>query len=665
MGKQGKGLMLGLVMACLGAPTAHAVDLDAYVKRDSFSDIKISPNGEYYAATVLLEDRTALVILNRETLEVTGNFTLQKNTHVIDFNWVNPERVVISTARKFGMLARPQPDGNLYAINADGSRAEILAGQSVTSAGPGTTIQPKKVEAVAAFLVDDLPDDDRYVVASITPFSNEPYTRADRLDVMSGRRVRLAAAPVRNATMKTDNKGEVRFAMGSDVDNVRKLFYRPKPGAEWELIRSEGTDGLFERPIGFSRDDSVAYFIAERAQGPDAIVAYDVGQWDKPRELLRDAAVDPAGIIYANNSREPVGARFMSGRVRTEFFDPDSADARLQKSLEAAFAGQGVSVTSQTSDGRLALVEVWSDTSPADYYLFDTVAKKAAHVVSRAQWIDPELMAEKKPVVIQSRDGLPLHGYLTLPRGSSGKNLPTIVHPHGGPFDVRDDWGFDPGVQMLADAGYAVLQVNFRGSGGYGRAFENAGARQWGRAMQDDVTDATRWAIEQGYADPARICIYGASYGAYASLMGVAREPGLYKCAAGYIGVYDLPTMHTDGDIQERGSGETFLNEWVGPREQLAAVSPNRMADKIKVPVFLAAGGEDERAPIQHTEMMERALKQAGVPVEALYYRDEGHGFYKEEHRREFYTRLLAFFSKSLGGEVAGTGSTREGAAGN
>ncbi|TQD51605.1 S9 family peptidase [Lysobacter aestuarii] len=656
--------MLGLAMACLGAPVANAVNLDAYVKRDSFSDIKISPNGDYYAATVLLEDRTALVVLDRETLEVTGNFTLQKNTHVIDFNWVNPERVVISTARKFGMLASPQPDGNLYAINADGSRAEILAGQSVTSAGPGTTIQPKKVEAVAAFLVDDLPDEDRYVVASITPFTSEPYTRADRLDVMTGRRVRLAAAPVRNATMKTDNQGEVRFAMGSGVDNVRKLFYRSRPGAEWELIRSEGTDGLFERPIGFSRDDSVAYFIAERAQGPDAIVAYDVGQWDKPRELLRDAAVDPAGIIYANNSREPIGARFMSGRVRTEFFDPDSADARLQKSLEAAFAGHGVSVTSQTSDGRLALVQVWSDTSPGDYYLFDTVAKKASHVVSRAQWIDPEQMAEKKPVVIQSRDGLPLHGYLTLPRGSGGKNLPTIVHPHGGPFDVRDNWGFDPDVQMLADAGYAVLQVNFRGSGGYGRAFENAGARQWGRAMQDDVTDATRWAIEQGHADPARICIYGASYGAYASLMGAAREPGLYKCAAGYVGVYDLPTMHTDGDIQERGSGETYLNDWIGPREQLAAVSPNRMADKIKVPVFLAAGGEDERAPIQHTEMMERALKQAGVPVESLYYREEGHGFYKEENRREFYTRLLAFFARSLGGELATTGPASEGSAG-
>jgi dipeptidyl aminopeptidase/acylaminoacyl peptidase len=218
-------------------------------------------------------------------------------------------------------------------------------------------------------------------------------------------------------------------------------------------------------------------------------------------------------------------------------------------------------------------------------------------------------MAAVQPVSFKARDGLTVKGYLTLPPGSDGKRLPMVVMPHGGPFGVYDQWRFEDDSQILAGAGYAVLQVNYRGSGNYGRAFRTAGARQWGGAMQDDLTDATRWAIAQGHADAGRICIYGASYGGYAALMGVAKEPGLYRCAAGYVGVYDLPTMHTHGDIQQRGSGETYLRRWIGERDALAAVSPNRMADKIKVPVFLAAGGEDQRAPIEHSEMMERVEK--------------------------------------------------------
>ncbi|HEY4559890.1 MAG TPA: prolyl oligopeptidase family serine peptidase, partial [Lysobacter sp.] len=225
--------------------------------------------------------------------------------------------------------------------------------------------------------------------------------------------------------------------------------------------------------------------------------------------------------------------------------------------------------------------------------------------------------------------------------------------PHGGPFGIRDYWAFDSDAQLLASAGYAVLQVNFRGSGGYGRDFRYAGARQWGGTMQDDVTDATKWAIKQGIADGSKICLYGASYGGYASLMGVAKEPDLYRCAAGYVGVYDLPTMHTAGDIAERKSGRNYVNDWIGPRDKVGEVSPTRLADRIKVPVFLAAGGEDERAPIEHSRMMERALRKAGVPVETLYFDTEGHGFYLVEHRREFYTKLLAFLSRSLGGETA------------
>lgn len=660
---KGIATLLACAAALVAAPTTAAVNVEAYVKKDSFEDIKLSPTGEYYAATVPREDRTILVVIRRADNKPSGVVAGERNSVIADFDWVSPDRVIVSLAEKFGNLARPRLTGELYGVNATTGTGEMLVGQRLQGAGLGTKIQPKKVERVAAFLTDDLPQDQKNVIIAVMPFSDDPFTRAEKMDAYSGRRHPVARAPVRNADFTTDNAGVVRFASGFGVDNIRKLFYRQGEGAEWELISDEAVTHRHEWPIGFSADNRTAYLQAEQATGADAIVALDLATRTR-KEVLRDDDSDPYRIIYRNGTRIPVGGFFMDGKPRTGFFDEKSPEAVLYRSLQAAFGGDPVRITSQTSDGRLALVQVWSDRNPGDFYVFDVQAKKASHLLSRSDWFDPEKMAATDPFQLKARDGLTLHGYLTLPKGSSGKNLPMVVMPHGGPFGVQDTWGFDSDTQMLAEAGYAVLRLNYRGSAGYGAAFEHAGAREWGLKMQDDLTDATRWAIAQGIADGGRICIYGGSYGGYASLMGVAKEPSLYKCAVGYVGVYDLPTMHTEGDIQRRGSGETYIREWIGDREALGATSPNRMADRIKVPVFLAAGGEDERAPIKHSEMMEKALRNAGVPVETLYYKTEGHGFYLEQNRREYYTRLLSFLGRNLGGAVAATGSGTPAASG-
>lgn len=628
------------------------VDVDAYIGKDKFENIKLSPTGEYYAATVPVEDRTGLVIVRRASKEISGTFSLGKNVHVSEFQWVNDDRLLISAAEKYGQLDKPRPTGELYAINADGRQGELLVGYRVADRGLGSRIQPKKAEPVAAFLTDPLDDDDRNVIVSIWPFmQKEPYTSVERMDVYSGRRAVIARAPVQNAEFTTDNAHEVRFAQGSGTDRVNKLYYKADRSSGWRLINDEGLSGRIETPLGFSADNGIAYLRVQNAKGPDSIIAWDIAS-DQKTQVLRDSA-DPLKIIYRDSTSIPVGAIVMAGKPKSLFFDEQSPEARMYRSLEAVFSGEAVYVTSSTKDGRLVLVQTYSGSNPGDFYTFDRVAKKAEHLISRRAWFDPDKTAVVEPISLKARDGLDLPGYLTKPRGSNGKNLPMVVMPHGGPYDIFDVWSFDTEAQMLAQAGYAVLQINFRGSGNYGRAFTQAGARQWGGTMQDDVTDATRWAIEQGIADPSRICIYGASYGGYAALMGVAKEPSLYKCAAGYVGVYDLPVMFTRGDIQERGSGETYLKEWIGDPKQLAAVSPVNLADRIKVPVFLAAGGEDQRAPIQHSKRMEAALRKAGVPVETLYYDTEGHGFYTEPHQREYYTRLLAFLARSLGGQQA------------
>ncbi len=642
-----------LVSATLAGSAMAQVDIDAFIKSEKFADIKLSPTGEYFAASVPLEDKTALAIVRRSDGSLSGSFVLGKNTHVSDFDWVSDQRVVISIAEKYGQLDKPQPTGELYAINADGSGADLLVGYRVAGRGAGTHIQPKKVESVAAFLVDTLPGDDRNVVISVWPLSGEdPYTRAERLDIVSGRRVPLATAPVRRARFFTDNRGVVRFALGAGSDNVNKLYYRNGDGEPWLLLADEAVDDHVEMPLGFSADGSIAYLQVENERGPDSVVAMEVVS-RKRSVVLRDEEADPLRIIYRNGTSIPVGVMVMRDRPHTLFFDDASPEARMYRSMEAAFGGEGVFITSSTQDGNLSLIQTWSGENPGEFFVFDAVKKKASYLLGRREWLDPAKMARVHPFAISARDGLKLHGYLTLPNGRDARKLPMVVVPHGGPFGIFDAWGFDDEAQMLAAAGYAVLQVNFRGSGNYGRAFRQAGAGQWGGAMQDDVTDATRWAIEQGIADAGSICIYGASYGGYAALMGVAKEPGLYRCAAGYVGVYDLPLMFTTGDIQQRGSGETYLKEWLGERADLAAVSPVNLATRIKAPVFLAAGGLDERAPIQHSRRMQDALAKAGVPVETLYFDTEGHGFYTEAHRREYYARLLAFLSRYLGGGTA------------
>lgn len=638
------------VAAMLVAAPVAAVDLTQFLKQDRLGTIKISPTGEYYAVTMPLEDRTALVVIRRSDKQVTAKVGGGEHSLVDDFWWANDERIVVSMAEKYGSKDEPYATGELYAINADGSQPKLLVSPSGTD-NSVNTIRIGGPEPRAAFLIDSLPDDDRQVLVGMSTFSANPMTHVEKLNIYTGRLVRVASAPIRRARFATDAQGMVRFARGAGNDNISKLYYRDNNEAEWRLMNDEAKTHRVEMPLGFSADGRTAYLQVEHPQGPDAIVAVNLDSSDR-RELLRDTTVDPYVILHQHNAAEPVGALFSSDRTRSRFFDETSSTARMYRSLERAFPDTALSITSATRDGRLLLLHVWSDRNVGDFFLYDTQQKRADRVFSRREWLDPALMAPSRAVKLTARDGLALHGFLTVPREAATEPLPLVVMPHGGPFGVFDDWSFDIETQMLAQSGYAVLRVNFRGSGNYGRAFHQAGARQWGGTMQHDLTDATRWAIEQKIADPQRICIYGASYGAYAAMMGAAMEPTLYRCAAGYVGVYDLPAMHKDDAGVTRWL-ETWANEWVGERSTLASRSPTTLADRIKVPVFMAAGGKDERAPISHSKKMEKALKAAGTPVETLYFPTEGHGFYTEPHRREYYTRLLAFLARHLGGATA------------
>lgn len=659
-------LAIGPVMAAAPPPAAqppvtgqtpaasNSEPIADFLRDDIFEDVALSPTGQYLALSVNITEggrtKRVLMVKDRASGKLLGHFNLAGITDVQGFWWVNDHRLLISAGEKSGLLEQPQPTGELYAMDADGSNQAILIGYRATTQQSGTHITVgKRTEADGASMMAAIPGDAEHVLVTMWPHDAgaSGFAKAARLDVRSGQSTTVATAPVRNAQFVADRQGEVRFAIGSNEDTHSKTYYRDDGKSPWALLNDAAISKINLTPLGFDSDGHTAYLQREDAgNGADTLVAYDTASHTM-KDVRRDAVADPMPVYGPQHAL--IGIRYDDAKPRFVFFDEHGSVAQAFRALENSFANQAVVPADFSADGKRMLVFVYSDRSPGDYYLFDLSSQKAVHLLTHREWIDPDGMGTQRAISFKARDGLDLHGFVTVPAGSNGKNLPLVVLPHGGPFGIEDHWGFDGEVQLLASRGYAVLQVNYRGSGGFGRQFTRDGYLQWGKAMQDDVTDATRWAIAQGIADPARVCIYGASYGAYAALMGVAKEPSLYRCAAGYVGVYDLPSLYHAGDGQSAKWGMNYLLETLG-QDHLEAISPDRLVDRIGVPVLLAAGKEDERAPPIHTEMMRDALAKAGKSVQATIYPGEGHGFYLEADREAFYNSLLAFLDRNIGG---------------
>jgi dipeptidyl aminopeptidase/acylaminoacyl peptidase len=643
-----------LVLAVLAAAPVAAQDtalIEAFTKRPVFEAVKISPDGQHLALIAPIEDRAILVVFRRADNQQVGAFSLRGLTRVTDFWWVSNERLIVTVADQKGALDTPQPTGELFGVDFDGTGATILAGERSHEMQTGSNITKRDGAIVYADFVSLLAENKNQVLVSTTSLETvDPTTTAiEKMDVRSGVRNLQTRVKVPFATVLADHRGNARFASGERSDGYHRLFYRPGPDTEWQLVNDESTSDHREFALGLSADDKTAYLEVQLPSGPAKVVAMDLATGART-DVARDARVDPDSVVRALDAQTPVAIRFRDPAPRLQFLDA-APDLRVARSLATAFKGRDVQFAGGTGDGKFALVEVSSDREPGAAYLYDVDAKRAALLVAARPWLDPATLAEQRAFEFTARDGTPIQGVLTLPRGATGP-VPLVVNPHGGPYGIADTWGFDAEAQLLAAHGYGVLKVNFRGSGNYGRAFELLGLREWGGKMQDDLTDATRAAIAQGVADPARVCLYGASYGAYAALMGPVREPGMYKCVAGYVGVYDLPMMFKKGDTKQSKSGRNYLAYVLGEdMEALRLRSPVAHAAEIKVPVFLAAAGEDERAPLAHSKAMRKALADAGNEPDWLVYDTEGHGFYALEHQREYYRRLLAFLGKHLGGK--------------
>jgi len=646
-----------LAMACFcgAAAAAPPQPVADFVRHPTYSDVKISPDGEYLAITVDRGEQDVLTVLRTSDLSVLKVNQLPDEKSVGEFHWVGPNRLMFNAVRKMGGYAQPFMTGEWFAVNADGSQPRPLIFYGTRDA----TQRSKTVGNERFSLLDTLKDDDQYVLMQARyPRSTEGAgTELVKLDVLSGRRQSLGRAPKENCSIVLDAAKTAKFAVCSSSRDERGEYdertelYRRDDG-RWTLVNASKSDGkhLF---VQKTTADGTVYVIQDDEKTPAAIGTLDTANGTF-RQLFQDPVAEVSDFVWSTDDGSLLAVITEAGAPKVSLIDESHPDAELYASLAAAFPGQMVDLSSYTRDGNKIVVSVRSDTNPGELYLFDRATGQARFLMKNRQWLDRERMASVRPFSFQARDGLRIHGYLTLPKGSDGKRLPMIVNPHGGPIGPRDSWGFNWEAQLLASRGYAVLKVNYRGSGGYGRSFQDAGHLQWGQGIQNDIVDATQWAIRQGHADPDRICIYGGSFGGYSSLMAPIRAPGLFKCAFGYVGVYDIAMMFDKGDIPRTESGQRYLRRTHGSDTAVwAENSPALRASEVKIPVYLAAGARDERTPPEQTRSMNKALVQAGNAPEGMIIQSgEMHGFYDEKNREHLYSEMLEFFARHIGYNV-------------
>lgn len=615
--------LVGVCFAAMAAPPS----MDDLLRRPQYESMSLSPSGEYVATRVPLEDRTVLAIVRRTDMKVTASVDPGKDGFVDSSFWVSDTRLFAEWSMRFGAVTQPYSMGELYSIDVDGKNRRSLYGS----------------------VIDSLRTDQEHVliVSCVKVRNNECITRLRKMrtdgrgtpeDVVDG------AAP--GATFMVDRMGAPRFSWATDNDDLQKVFLRR--GDEWVSINDEQRSDVEVVPVGISYDRRFGYLWSERKSGPDVIERIDLGSGER-HIVASDPQFNPAALVWSFDGSEPIGAAYGAGVPVIRFFNEHHPHAVLMRDLERTFAGEIARVTSTSRDGRSALVTVTGAREPGRYYMLDTVSGDLRLLARSRPWLDRESLSEMQPITLRARDGMVLHGYLTRPKAANGAPVPLVVFPHGGPFGIEDTWGFHDDVQMLAARGYAVLQLNFRGSGGRGRDFMELGYRQWGGVMQDDLTDATRWAMAQSGIDSKRICVWGESYGGYAALMGAVREPQLYRCAIGMAGPYDLPTMFRWGDVHRSTWGKGRLQTTLGEdKKALVDNSPTHHADRIQAAIMLVQGGRDPRVSPQHVRAMKAALDAAGKPYEGYFPPDETHGFYADKSRREYYARVLGFLDRHL-----------------
>ena len=603
---------------------APQIPLRDFFRNPELSSLELSPDGKQVAFLAPVERR-----LNLFVQEVSGE---------------NPRQVTDVRDRDIGGYFWKNANTLIYLKDDGGDENYHLYAVDIVS---GQTRDLTPFPGVRSGIVDDLEDIEDEVLIDMNQRRLDVFD-VYRLNVKTGEMTLVAENPGNYIGYLTDHAGKVRVALAKDAEQNRNiLLYRDTEQQEFRPIITTGFKDQVS-PYFFSADNRHLYATSNIGRDRKALVLIDPATGKEIQTMFAHPEVDVGGAGWSRLRKVLTSVGYTTDKSHRHFFDDKIR--KIYATLEKQLPGYEVALTSIDKAEEQFVVRTYSDKSRGAYYLFNAKTGALKKWRDLSPWLNERDMADMRPISFKSRDGLTIHGYLTLPKGKEARNLPVVVNPHGGPW-VRDTWGFNSEVQLLANRGFAVLQMNYRGSTGYGRAFWEAGFKQWGRKMQDDITDGVEWLIKQGIADPKRVAIYGGSYGGYAVLAGLAFTPEVYACGIDYVGVSNIFTlMKTIPPYWKPLMAEFY--EKVGHPEKdeelLRSVSPVFHADKIKVPLFIAQGARDPRVNKAESDQMVAALAARGVKVEYMVKDNEGHGFRNEENRFEFYEAMEKFLQGCL-----------------
>jgi dipeptidyl aminopeptidase/acylaminoacyl peptidase len=630
----------------IGTIQAKPLPVSYFAKDANYNGIKISPDGTYFAASVPDGDRTALIIINRKSMQVSFAYYFAENEHVDEYYWANNERVIFTKILKEPWREVPYTDGQIYAGNADGSKRAIVFGyQAGKRTGSAYTNRTGPQRAIGK-VVNLLPDDPEHIMITARPFGNSYDASVEivKVNIYSGRNKRLVRTPFGNMQVVFGATGNPIIASGLDRDgNERKYFYK---GRNWEELKEDHPIKDFN-PVMVNKSEDILYLSSYPEGKTRALYRYNLLS-HSIEKIFQHPEVDFHAYIRNPNDNSIVGVELMTEKINYHYVEPDDAFAKLHKSLAGAFRGHDISITSQTKDQSEMVIFAMSDRNPGDYFLFNQNTKRANELFRSKSWIIPEQMAKKKPIKFNARDGELISGYLTLPNEAK-KEYPLVTLVHGGPYGVQDSWWYDSEPQMLANNGYAVLQVNYRGSGGYGKNFEEVAYRKRSTLIQHDIIDGTKWALSLPQIAPNKACIMGWSFGGYSALMSPIIEPDLFKCSIAAAGVYDAVEQEEEADYSRIDSVSARAEEVYGnDLSLLKKESPINYIDRLKIPIFIVHGGKDERVPPEQAYILKEALEEREMAYEWMFKEKEGHGFYNEKNVEEFYIKTLEFLGKYL-----------------
>ncbi len=646
------GAALLLAVPAAAQTKASEIPVETFLKREENAAMSLSPDGKLLAALTPLNGRDNLVVVDLAKRSRT-TITSFSSADVIEFSWVNAKRLFFRVADGRDALGRAEFLGS-YSIDADGSDQRDLS-RLVYGTMPAAMSRPPALTPLRAKEGDEI-------------YAMMAQRRREAMDVyvLNTRtgRYRLISddAPADTRSWLLDWKGVPRVALSVDQGVPKTIFwYRSDEKSPWRNMMEWDTmlsSVDFIRPLAFDADNKTLLVTSNVGRDRAAVFRYDPETKKLGDVVFEHPLVDlEGGLIIDNPTGQLEGVRYDADKPGVAWTIDDMA--KLQRQVDATLPNAINTITRGRENKSRFLIFSQSDVNPGKYYLLTREPLSIEELLPTRPWLKPELMSPRKYMPYPARDGLQVPAWVTIPKDSSGKNLPLVVNVHGGPW-VRvygwTGWGRYPEAQLFASRGYAVLEPEPRASAGFGRKHLAAGYRQFGLAMQDDITDGVMALVKAGIVDKNRVCIYGGSYGGYASLWGVIKDPDLYKCAVPWIALNDLALWQTatwtDFAQNQRFNYQPSFDALVGSarteRAMLEKVTPYLHADKIKVPVLLVMGGDDRRVPIEHGTKMRSAMQTAGVKHEFVVYDREGHGFNKDENVFDFFKRVEKFLAEHL-----------------